>query len=127
MKKINQRSFTLFAINYIVGFGFITTITSLVKIGIFGLVVFLLTSTVNLSLSLVFARLSNKFNNKYGGSYLFAKKVFNSQLSFFYWMKLIYTRTNFIINCSIIFSRCYKLFSKYKLKHYYIIKLLTIY
>lgn len=40
MKKFNQRSFTLFAINYIVGFGFITTFTSLVKIGIFGLVIF---------------------------------------------------------------------------------------
>ncbi len=59
MKKFNQRSFTLFAINYIVGFGFITTFTSLVKIGIFGLFVFLLTSTVTLSISLVFARLSN--------------------------------------------------------------------
>lgn len=55
MKKFNQRSFTLFAINYIVGFGFITTISSLVKISVFGLVVFLLTSTVTLSISLVFA------------------------------------------------------------------------
>lgn len=74
MKKFNQRSFTLFVINYIVGFGFITAITSLVKIGIFGLVVFLLTSTVTLSLSLVFARLSNKFNNNMVGVIYLLKK-----------------------------------------------------
>lgn len=82
-KNFNERSFTLFTINYIIGFGFITTIMSLIKLNLFGIIVIAITAIITLGVSLVFARLVNHYPNEYGGSYAYAKKLNNKHFSFF--------------------------------------------
>lgn len=54
-KNFNEKSFTLFTINYIVGFGFITTITSLVQLNLFGIIAIIATAFITLGAALVFS------------------------------------------------------------------------
>lgn len=82
-KNFNEKSFTLFTINYIVGFGFITTITSLVQLNIFGIIAIVATAFITFGATLVFSRLTNNYKNEYGGSYAYAKKLKNKNFSFF--------------------------------------------
>lgn len=81
--QLSEKQFLFFTINYIVGFGFITTITSVIKTGYYGLIIFLLTALISLAVVLVFSRLGNEFPNEYGGSYLYAKKAFKKHFAFF--------------------------------------------
>lgn len=81
--QLSEKQFLFFTINYIVGFGFITTITSVIKTGYYGLIIFLLTALISLAVVLVFSRLGNEFQNEYGGSYLYAKKAFKKHFAFF--------------------------------------------
>lgn len=82
-QNFNQKSFTLFTINYIVGFGFIATITSLIQLSLFGLIVLAATIIISFGVCLVFSRLTNVFKNEYGGTYAYSKKLNNKQFSFF--------------------------------------------
>lgn len=83
IKNFNAKSFSLFTINYIVGFGFITTISSLIKINIFGIIAFLVSAFIAFCVALVFSKLANNFSEEYGGSYSYAKKLNNKNFSFF--------------------------------------------
>lgn len=83
MKNFNEKSFTLFTINYIVGFGFISTIVSLVNLNLFGIITVVATTLITFGVSLVFSRLTNNFKNEYGGSYNYTKKLNNKNFSFF--------------------------------------------
>lgn len=82
-KNFNEKSFTFFTINYIVGFGFITTIISLININIYGIITMLLTALITFGVSLVFSRMANNYKDEYGGSYAYAKKLNNKHFSFF--------------------------------------------
>ncbi|KFB07923.1 APC family permease [Malacoplasma iowae] len=82
-KNFNEKSFTFFTINYIVGFGFLTTIISLVKLNIFGIIVLLTTGFITFAVSLVYSRLTNSFKEDYGGTYSYSKKLNNKLFSFF--------------------------------------------
>lgn len=82
-KHFNEKSFTFFTINFIVGFGFITVIQSLIDIGLYGILVFVITSFIILGVGLVYSRLSNSYNNEYGGTYYYSKQVFNKSFSFY--------------------------------------------
>lgn len=82
-KNFNEKSFTLFTINYIVGFGFITTITSLVQLNLFGIIAIIATAFITLGAALVFSRLTNNYKDEYGGSYAYTKKLNNNNFSFF--------------------------------------------
>ena len=82
-KNFNERSFTLFTINYIVGFGFISTIISLIQLNLFGIIAIVATAFITFGAALVFSRLTNNFKNEYGGSYAYTKKLNNNNFSFF--------------------------------------------
>ncbi|MGX9388962.1 APC family permease [Mycoplasma sp. 327] len=73
--KFSEKSFFLYGINFIVGFGFITTITGIIAQGIWGMLVFALTSFISFSVILAFARGAQAFGNEAGGSYVYAKKA----------------------------------------------------
>lgn len=82
-QKFNQKSFTLFTINYIVGFGFISTIISLMQLSLFAIIVLVSTIIISFAVSLVFSRLANNFVGEYGGTYAYSKKLNNKRFSFF--------------------------------------------
>lgn len=82
-KNFNEKSFTFFTINYIVGFGFISTIISLINLNIYGIITMLITALITFGVSLVFSRMANNYKNEYGGSYAYAKKLNNKHFSFF--------------------------------------------
>ena len=82
-KNFNEKSFTYFTINYIVGFGFLTTIISLVKLNVFGIIVLLTTGFITFAVSLVYSRLTNCFKEDYGGTYSYSKRLNNKSFSFF--------------------------------------------
>ena len=81
--KFSEKQFLFFIFNYIVGFGFISTISNVIKLGYLGIVVFFMTSIITLSTSLVFSRLAQSYKDEYGGSYNYSKKAFNKKISFF--------------------------------------------
>ncbi|WP_052663432.1 APC family permease [[Mycoplasma] testudinis] len=81
--KLSTRQFSLFVVNYIIGFGFIATISGVINLGPFGLVVILLTSVITLGVAFSFSRLATEFPDNYGGSYYYAKKTFGRKASFF--------------------------------------------
>ncbi|QGZ97697.1 amino acid permease [Mycoplasma sp. NEAQ87857] len=72
-KHFTQRSFTFFTINFIVGLGFLTTISTVAGFGLWGYLIILIAGMAVFGVSLVFSRLSNAFKEHYGGSYAFAK------------------------------------------------------
>ncbi|WP_117275065.1 APC family permease [Mycoplasmopsis edwardii] len=74
-KHFTAKSFTFFTINFIVGLGFISTITTVLKLGYWGYLVIALSLLTVLGTSLVFSRLSNKYSDHYGGSYAFARNI----------------------------------------------------
>lgn len=82
-QKFSEKQFVFFTLNYIMGFGFITTISSLISLRYFGIIIFALTAIITFAVALVFSRLGNIYKNEYGGSYLYAKKVFKKRFSFF--------------------------------------------
>ncbi|MDE5553155.1 MAG: APC family permease [Malacoplasma sp.] len=82
-QKFSEKQFVFFILNYIMGFGFIATISSVISTGYFGIIIFVLTSLITLSIALVFSRLGNIYSKEYGGSYLYAKKAFKNNFAFF--------------------------------------------
>lgn len=81
--KFSEKQFIFFILNYIMGFGFIATISSVIQQGYFGILIFGLTSIITLAVALVFSRLGNEIKEGYGGSYQYAKKAFNKGFAFF--------------------------------------------
>ncbi|RIV16894.1 APC family permease [Mycoplasmopsis gallopavonis] len=79
----NSRTFTLLAINYVVGFGFVATISKIAKLGIWALAVILPTALIALGVVLVFSRLVNEFPKDQGGSFSYANRVSKGNFAFF--------------------------------------------
>ncbi|MBN4084141.1 APC family permease [Mycoplasma sp. CSL10166] len=75
-KKFSEKSFIFYGINFIVGFGFIATIQSVIKTGNYSLLIFAITSLIAAGIMLAFARGTQYFGNKIGGSYVYAKEAF---------------------------------------------------
>ncbi|MHA0305754.1 APC family permease [Mesomycoplasma ovipneumoniae] len=81
--SLTERQFIFYGLNYIVGFGFIVTISKVINQGIWGVFVFILTSLITLAVIFAFARAGQKYQNEVGGSYAYAKKTFKNGLVFF--------------------------------------------
>ncbi|MDW2910794.1 APC family permease [Mesomycoplasma ovipneumoniae] len=80
---LTERQFIFYGLNYVVGFGFIATISRVINQGIWGVFVFILTSLITLAVIFAFARAGQKYQNEVGGSYAYAKKTFKNGLVFF--------------------------------------------
>ncbi|UUM20320.1 APC family permease [Mycoplasma sp. 2045] len=74
-KQFTQKSFTFFTINFVVGIGFITTISTIMNISYWGYLVMILSAFICFGIMLVFSRLSNQYNDHYGGSYAYARHL----------------------------------------------------
>ncbi|WP_027119418.1 APC family permease [[Mycoplasma] testudinis] len=81
--KLTGKQFSLFVVNHIVGFGFIATISGVINLGQYGLIVIVLTSLITLGVALCFSRLAAKFPGSYGGSYHYAKQAYGRKAAFF--------------------------------------------
>ncbi|WP_240535868.1 APC family permease [Mesomycoplasma ovipneumoniae] len=81
--SLTERQFIFYGLNYVVGFGFIATISRVINQGIWGVFVFILTSLITLAVIFAFARAGQKYQNEVGGSYAYAKKTFKNGLVFF--------------------------------------------
>lgn len=79
---LTERQFIFYGLNYVVGFGFIATISRVINQGIWGVFVFILTSLITLAVIFAFARAGQKYQNEVGGSYAYAKKTFKNGLVF---------------------------------------------
>ncbi|MDJ1645898.1 APC family permease [Mycoplasma sp. M5725] len=82
-KRLNERQFTLLAINYIIGFGFVSTILSVVQIGYWSFVVMFLAALVSLGTMLSASKLVKSYPNEIGGTVAYAEKTGNKELTFF--------------------------------------------
>ncbi|QGZ97939.1 amino acid permease [Mycoplasma sp. NEAQ87857] len=82
-KTMNDKTFVLLSINYIIGFGFIATIIDIVKLGYFGLLIIFASAFIAFVTTLVFARLSNEYKDEYGGSFIYAQKTGYKKFAFF--------------------------------------------
>ncbi|ATO31008.1 amino acid permease [Mycoplasmopsis bovirhinis] len=81
--SLSEVNFILYGLNYVVGFGFIATISSLINQGVWGILIFILTSIIIVAVIFAFSRAGQKYQNEIGGSYLYAKKTFGKQMTFF--------------------------------------------
>ncbi|MBU4693593.1 APC family permease [Mycoplasma zalophidermidis] len=72
-KKFSGKSFIFYGINYIVGFGFIATISSVIKTGNYSLLIFAITAFIAAGVMLAFARGSQWYGQQSGGSYAYVK------------------------------------------------------
>lgn len=94
-KTFTEKSFTLFVINYIAGFGFVGTVLPLINggFGFLSILVILLGGFITFAIALVYSRLANEYRKTedgVGGIYLFSKKLNNRPLSFFVgWIQYI--------------------------------------
>ncbi|WP_166666777.1 APC family permease [Mycoplasmopsis mustelae] len=84
MKKIKGKNFIFYGVNYIVGFGFLATISSVIKTGSYSILVFLITSLIAAGVMLAFSRGSQLYGNEVGGSYVYVKKAFPKNRFFWY-------------------------------------------
>lgn len=82
-KRLNERQFTLLAINYIIGFGFISTILGVVQIGYWSFLVMVLASLVSFGTMLAVSKLVNTYSNEIGGTVSYAEKTGSRKLTFF--------------------------------------------
>ncbi|TDV24383.1 amino acid/polyamine/organocation transporter (APC superfamily) [Mycoplasmopsis mustelae] len=74
-KHFNERTFTFFTINFIVGLGFLTTISEVVDTGLWGYLIIGLCILTVTGTGLVFSRMGNAFKDHYGGSYSYARHL----------------------------------------------------
>ncbi len=79
---MNPRQFSFLMFNYVVGFGFVTTIGQVIKLGGWGIFVFFVTAFIAFGVMLIFAHLSQQFPNTHGSSYGYAKMVHKKPLTF---------------------------------------------
>ncbi|MCU9939058.1 hypothetical protein NWQ34_05755 [Mycoplasmopsis felis] len=81
--KLTEKQFFLYGLNYIVGFGFLATITSVISRGLWGMLIFSLTAFISFSVILAFARGSQEYSSELGGTYVYAKKASKKMMSIF--------------------------------------------
>ncbi|VEU59048.1 amino acid permease [Mycoplasmopsis gallinacea] len=88
IKAFSEKNFIFFTINFIVGFGFVSTILTITNLKALGLLTILLTSFITLGIVLVFSRLAAVYSEEYGGSYYYAKKIGDSKAKklFAFWV-----------------------------------------
>ncbi|WAM10876.1 hypothetical protein ONA00_06345 [Mycoplasmopsis cynos] len=55
--KFTEKQFIFYGLNFIVGFGFIITISSVISRGLWGILIFALTAFISMTVMLAFARL----------------------------------------------------------------------
>ncbi|UWV83205.1 hypothetical protein [Mycoplasmopsis cynos] len=55
--KFTEKQFIFYGLNFIVGFGFIHTISSVISRGLWGILIFALTAFISMTVMLAFARL----------------------------------------------------------------------
>ncbi|WP_025755149.1 APC family permease [Mycoplasmopsis cricetuli] len=82
--KLSEKNFIFFGINYIVGFGFVVTIANVISKGLWGMLIFTLTSFIALIVMLAFSKGTQAFGNEVGGSYVYSKKAFPKQKWFIF-------------------------------------------
>ncbi|UWD34336.1 APC family permease [Mesomycoplasma molare] len=82
--KFSEKQFVLFGLNYIVGFGFIATISGVIAKGLWGMLIFVLTAFISMAVMLAFARGSQFFSNEVGGTYVYARKTFKKHKWFLF-------------------------------------------
>ncbi|ADE19647.1 APC family permease [Mycoplasma crocodyli] len=83
MNKLNNKQLVFFGFNFVVGFGFIATMTSLVQNKGWGILIFIIASFIALTVALSFSKLAHKYPETVGGSYAYSKEVFNKPFQFF--------------------------------------------
>lgn len=81
--KFNDKQFILFSLNWIVGFGFLAALTTVVSSGAWGFLSFVIATFVAWGILLVFTRGLSQFPNNQAGSYGFFKLAFGKWPSFF--------------------------------------------
>lgn len=88
IRAFSEKNFIFFTINFIVGFGFVSTILTITNLKALGLITILLTSFITLGIVLVFSRLAAVYSEEYGGSYYYAKKIGDSKAKklFAFWV-----------------------------------------
>ncbi|MCU9934134.1 hypothetical protein NWE61_03020 [Mycoplasmopsis felis] len=74
-KHFTEKSFTFLTINFIVGLGFLTTITEIFNLGLWGYLVIGLSLLTVCGTALVFSRMGNAFKDHYGGSYSYVRHL----------------------------------------------------
>ncbi|WP_027121035.1 APC family permease [Mycoplasma leonicaptivi] len=82
--KLSEKQFFLYGLNYIVGFGFLATIASIISRGLWGMLIFALTAFISFSVILAFARGSQEYTNEHGGTYVYAKKASKNRFWIFF-------------------------------------------
>ncbi|MEE3928587.1 APC family permease [Mycoplasmopsis ciconiae] len=82
-KEFNEKTFTMLAINYVIGFGFIATIVNVVELGYWGVLIFAITAFLAITTALAFSRLVNAFPEDKGGSVAYAQRTNKKYLTFF--------------------------------------------
>ncbi|MCU9933570.1 hypothetical protein NWQ33_07095 [Mycoplasmopsis cynos] len=73
--KFTEKQFIFYGLNFIVGFGFIATISSVISRGLWGILIFALTAFISMTVMLAFARASQSYGKEVGGTYVYAKKL----------------------------------------------------
>ncbi|CCP23900.1 APC family permease [Mycoplasmopsis cynos] len=77
--KFTEKQFIFYGLNFIVGFGFIATISSVISRGLWGILIFALTAFISMTVMLAFARASQSYGKEVGGTYVYAKKAFSDK------------------------------------------------
>ncbi|AAT27692.1 APC family permease [[Mycoplasma] mobile] len=80
--KFTNKQYFFYAINHIIGFGFIATISGVLNLGSFGILVFAIAAFISFVVALVFSRAAQAFPDTVGGSYAYAKKAFGRKMAF---------------------------------------------
>ncbi|EFF41265.1 APC family permease [Mycoplasmopsis alligatoris] len=83
MNKLNNKQLVFFGFNFVVGFGFIATMSELVVNKGWGILIFIISSFIALTVALSFSKLAHKYPDTVGGTYAYSKPVFNRPLQFF--------------------------------------------
>ncbi|VEU59819.1 APC family permease [Mesomycoplasma neurolyticum] len=74
--KFSEKNFIFYGLNYIIGFGFIVTISSVISKGAWGILIFVLTAFIAMVAMLSYSRGGQVYGKEIGGAYAYAKKAF---------------------------------------------------
>ncbi|UWV86069.1 hypothetical protein NW063_04540 [Mycoplasmopsis cynos] len=74
--KFTEKQFIFYGLNFIVGFGFIATISSVISRGLWGILIFALTAFISMTVMLAFARASQSYGKRSWWNICLCKKSF---------------------------------------------------